>query len=60
MFDRIEPEAVGFGAIHEPTSGADEVSADVFGESGFIGREVEVRLRLDFTLVCSRVAGASG
>ena len=60
VFDGVKTEAISFGAIHEPTSGADQVSADVFGKSGFIGREVEVRLRLDFTLVCSRVAGASG
>ena len=44
MFDGIEPEAVGLRAIHQPTSGPDQVSSDVFSESLFVGIDVILRL----------------
>ena len=44
MFDRIKTEAVGFRTIHQPTSGPDQVSSDVFGESVFVGIDVLLRL----------------
>ena len=44
VFDGIEPEAVGLRTIHQPTSGPDQVSSDVFSESLFLGIDVLLRL----------------
>ena len=48
VFDCIEAKSVGLGAIHEPSSGPDQVSANILGESGFVGVDVGLRLGGDF------------
>ena len=40
VLDRIEAKSIGFGAVHFPTSRADEVSADVFDISRAVGDDV--------------------
>ena len=48
VFDRIEAQTVGFGAVHFPTDRADEVGADVFDVSLAIRRHVGRGVRTEF------------
>ncbi len=54
VFDRIETQAVGFGAVHFPAHGADEIGANVFNVSTAIGDDVGLGMGAQLLVGCPR------